>query len=86
MDGMNVVGDLFGSGKCFCPVVKSARVMKKSVNYLFPFIEAEKEKLRKENIEKGILTENEEGAAKILMATVKEMCMISERILYSVGL
>lgn len=72
MDGMNVVGDLFGSGKMFLPqVVKSARVMKKSVNYLFPFIEAEKEKLRKENIEKGILTENEEGAAKILMATVK---------------
>jgi 5-methyltetrahydrofolate--homocysteine methyltransferase len=44
MDGMNVVGDLFGSGKMFLPqVVKSARVMKKSVAYLFPFIEAEKE-------------------------------------------
>ncbi len=72
MDGMNVVGDLFGSGKMFLPqVVKSARVMKKSVNYLFPFIEAEKEKLKKENIEKGILNESEEGAAKILMATVK---------------
>lgn len=72
MDGMNVVGDLFGSGKMFLPqVVKSARVMKKSVNYLFPFIEAEKERLKKENIEKGILSENEEGAAKILMATVK---------------
>lgn len=72
MDGMNVVGDLFGSGKMFLPqVVKSARVMKKSVNYLFPFIEAEKERLKKENIEKGILAENEEGAAKILMATVK---------------
>src|ERR1700712_1572741 len=43
MDGMNVVGDLFGSGKMFLPqVVKSARVMKKAVAYLFPFIEAEK--------------------------------------------
>lgn len=72
MDGMNVVGDLFGSGKMFLPqVVKSARVMKKSVNYLFPFIEAEKEKLREENIKKGIINEDPEGAAKILMATVK---------------
>jgi len=43
MDGMNVVGDLFGAGKMFLPqVVKSARVMKKSVAYLIPFIEAEK--------------------------------------------
>ncbi len=43
MDGMNVVGDLFGAGKMFLPqVVKSARVMKKAVNYLIPFIEAEK--------------------------------------------
>jgi 5-methyltetrahydrofolate--homocysteine methyltransferase len=43
MDGMNVVGDLFGAGKMFLPqVVKSARVMKKAVAYLFPFIEAEK--------------------------------------------
>ena len=43
MDGMNVVGDLFGSGKMFLPqVVKSARVMKKAVAYLIPFIEAEK--------------------------------------------
>ena len=42
MDGMNVVGDLFGAGKMFLPqVVKSARVMKKSVAYLMPFIEAE---------------------------------------------
>jgi len=44
MDGMNVVGDLFGAGKMFLPqVVKSARVMKKSVSYLVPFIEKEKE-------------------------------------------
>ncbi len=47
MDGMNVVGDLFGSGKMFLPqVVKSARVMKKSVAYLTPFIEKEKSRKR----------------------------------------
>ena len=45
MDGMNVVGDLFGAGKMFLPqVVKSARVMKKAVAYLLPFMEAEKAK------------------------------------------
>ena len=45
MDGMNVVGDLFGAGKMFLPqVVKSARVMKKAVAYLMPFMEAEKAK------------------------------------------
>jgi 5-methyltetrahydrofolate--homocysteine methyltransferase len=44
MDGMNVVGDLFGSGKMFLPqVVKSARVMKQAVAWLMPFMEAEKE-------------------------------------------
>ncbi len=60
MDGMNVVGDLFGSGKMFLPqVVKSARVMKKSVAYLIPFIE-------KELKQSGRST-----AGKILMATVK---------------
>ncbi|MBL7683945.1 MAG: methionine synthase [Flavipsychrobacter sp.] len=72
MDGMNVVGDLFGSGKMFLPqVVKSARVMKKSVAVLTPFIEAEKEERRLAHIAAG--TENKEGAgaAKILMATVK---------------
>ncbi|MEZ4792681.1 MAG: dihydropteroate synthase [Gelidibacter sp.] len=59
MIGMNVVGDLFGSGKMFLPqVVKSARVMKKAVAYLQPFIEAEKD---------GKV----EFAGKILMATVK---------------
>lgn len=63
MDGMNVVGDLFGSGKMFLPqVVKSARVMKKSVAYLFPFIEEEKK--NNPDAQKG-------GAAKILLATVK---------------
>ncbi len=61
MDGMNVVGDLFGSGKMFLPqVVKSARVMKRAVAYLFPFIEKEKE-------EKGVT----QGKGRIVMATVK---------------
>ncbi len=60
MDGMNVVGDLFGDGKMFLPqVVKSARVMKKSVAYLDPFLEAEKQDC-------GARTQG-----KILMATVK---------------
>ena len=59
MDGMNVVGDLFGSGKMFLPqVVKSARVMKKAVAHLLPFIEASKEPGSK-------------GKGKIVMATVK---------------
>jgi 5-methyltetrahydrofolate--homocysteine methyltransferase len=72
MDGMNVVGDLFGSGKMFLPqVVKSARVMKKSVAYLFPFIEAEKELRRQAHLAAGTLNEEAAGAAKILMATVK---------------
>ncbi len=72
MDGMNIVGDLFGSGKMFLPqVVKSARVMKKSVGYLFPFIEAEKEKTKQANIEAGIINAEGRGPAKILMATVK---------------
>lgn len=44
MDGMNVVGDLFGEGKMFLPQVKSARVMKQAVAYLEPYIEASKEK------------------------------------------
>jgi len=59
MTGMNVVGDLFGAGKMFLPqVVKSARVMKKAVGYLNPFIEAEK-------------GEEQKALGKILMATVK---------------
>ncbi|MDP4546292.1 methionine synthase [Marinobacter sp. MDS2] len=59
MDGMNVVGDLFGDGKMFLPqVVKSARVMKQAVAHLIPFIEAEKD-------------ENQQAKGKILMATVK---------------
>lgn len=59
MDGMNVVGDLFGSGKMFLPqVVKSARVMKKSVAYLIPYLEAEK-------------SSKSRSKGKILLATVK---------------
>jgi 5-methyltetrahydrofolate--homocysteine methyltransferase len=62
MAGMNVVGDLFGAGKMFLPqVVKSARVMKKAVGYLLPFIEAEK-------LKSGTA---EKAKGKILMATVK---------------
>jgi 5-methyltetrahydrofolate--homocysteine methyltransferase len=61
MDGMNVVGDLFGSGKMFLPqVVKSARVMKKAVAHLIPFIEEEKER-------NGVT----QGKGRIVMATVK---------------
>ncbi|HEY0447175.1 MAG TPA: methionine synthase [Allosphingosinicella sp.] len=61
MDGMNVVGDLFGAGKMFLPqVVKSARVMKKAVAHLIPFIEAEKEKLG-----------GTHAKGRIVMATVK---------------
>jgi 5-methyltetrahydrofolate--homocysteine methyltransferase len=59
MDGMNIVGDLFGEGKMFLPqVVKSARVMKKAVAYLMPYLEAEKDAVSSSN-------------GKILMATVK---------------
>ncbi|MEL6666169.1 MAG: methionine synthase [Pseudomonadota bacterium] len=62
MDGMNVVGDLFGSGKMFLPqVVKSARVMKAAVAYLDPFMQAEKEELGTVDVSNG----------KVLMATVK---------------
>ena len=61
MDGMNVVGELFGSGKMFLPqVIKSARVMKKAVAYLLPYIEADKAKFK-----------NSTSQKKVLMATVK---------------
>lgn len=63
MDGMNVVGDLFGSGKMFLPqVVKSARVMKKAVAHLIPYIEAEKDLLA---------PEERRAKGRIVMATVK---------------
>lgn len=72
MDGMNVVGDLFGAGKMFLPqVVKSARVMKKSVAVLTPYIEAEKEERRLAHLAAGTINEEGAGAAKILLATVK---------------
>lgn len=72
MAGMNVVGDLFGAGKMFLPqVVKSARVMKKSVAVLTPFIEAEKEERKQAHLAAGTLNEESAGAAKILLATVK---------------
>jgi 5-methyltetrahydrofolate--homocysteine methyltransferase len=62
MAGMNVVGDLFGEGKMFLPqVVKSARVMKKGVAHLFPFMEKEREEM-------GL---DQQSAGKIIMATVK---------------
>ncbi len=69
MAGMNQVGDLFGAGKMFLPqVVKSARVMKKSVAVLTPFIEAEKERLKNASADPNGQTK---GPAKILLATVK---------------
>ena len=72
MSGMNIVGDLFGAGKMFLPqVVKSARVMKKSVAVLTPFIEAEKEERKQAHLAAGTVNEEGAGAAKILMATVK---------------
>ena len=72
MDGMNIVGDLFGSGKMFLPqVVKSARVMKKAVAVLTPYIEQEKEDRKNAHIAAGTINEETAGAAKILLATVK---------------
>ncbi len=72
MDGMNVVGDLFGSGKMFLPqVVKSARVMKKSVAVLTPYIEAEKEQRKQAHLAAGTVNVEGAGAAKVLLATVK---------------
>lgn len=76
MAGMNVVGDLFGAGKMFLPqVVKSARVMKKAVAYLEPFLEAEKVRVKDEQrllnkTDEGI-NESTEVRPKILLATVK---------------
>jgi 5-methyltetrahydrofolate--homocysteine methyltransferase len=67
MDGMKIVGDLFGAGKMFLPqVVKSARVMKRSVAYLEPFMEAEKEEARLAG-----RIETSRGQGKVVLATVK---------------
>jgi 5-methyltetrahydrofolate--homocysteine methyltransferase len=67
MDGMKVVGDLFGAGKMFLPqVVKSARVMKRSVAYLEPYMEAEKEQARLDG-----RAQADRGQGKVVLATVK---------------
>jgi len=75
MDGMNVVGDLFGSGKMFLPqVIKSARVMKKAVAYLLPFMDKEKkDNMVKMGLNPDDFDENDDSnyAGKVLMATVK---------------
>merc|ERR1712003_547428 len=75
MQGMNVVGDLFGAGKMFLPqVIKSARVMKKAVAYLLPFMEEEKKKnMIASGMDPNKFDENDDSnyAGKVLMATVK---------------
>merc|ERR1712161_71706 len=75
MDGMNIVGDLFGAGKMFLPqVIKSARVMKKAVAYLLPFMEKEKlAKMLAEGKDPNDIDEDDDSnyAGKVLMATVK---------------
>jgi 5-methyltetrahydrofolate--homocysteine methyltransferase len=72
MAGMDVVGDLFGAGKMFLPqVVKSARVMKKSVAVLTPYIEQEKEDRKQAHLAAGTINEEAAGAPKVLLATVK---------------
>lgn len=69
MDGMNIVGDLFGAGKMFLPqVIKSARVMKKAVSYLIPFMEEEKQRRIAET---GVSEAKESWAGTVLLATVK---------------
>ncbi|EGC33169.1 cobalamin-dependent methionine synthase [Dictyostelium purpureum] len=69
MGGMNVVGDLFGAGKMFLPqVIKSARVMKKAVAHLIPFMEEEKSRKR---LETGSTAEEPENAGVVVLATVK---------------
>ena len=71
MNGMSVVGDLFGSGKMFLPqVIKSARVMKKAVAYLIPFMEQEKQELMALNSD-SIEDTEPQYAGKVVLATVK---------------
>ncbi|KYQ96884.1 cobalamin-dependent methionine synthase [Tieghemostelium lacteum] len=71
MDGMNVVGDLFGAGKMFLPqVIKSARVMKKAVAHLIPYMEEEKLKKRLESGDQSVSSEPE-NAGVVVLATVK---------------
>ena len=71
MNGMSVVGDLFGSGKMFLPqVIKSARVMKKAVAHLIPFMEQEKQELMALNSD-SIEDTEPQYAGKVVLATVK---------------
>merc|ERR1719424_2694675 len=73
MAGMNVVGDLFGAGKMFLPqVIKSARVMKKAVAYLLPFMEEEKVRIAAERKAAGLAVLEEKGKGCVVMATVKD--------------
>ena len=72
MAGMNVVGDLFGAGKMFLPqVIKSARVMKKAVAYLLPFMEEEKQRAAAERKAQGLAAVEEKGKGVVVIATVK---------------
>eukprot|EP00158_Paraphelidium_tribonemae_P008655 Partr_v1_DN28643_c0_g1_i1_m49323 putative 5-methyltetrahydrofolate-homocysteine methyltransferase len=74
MDGMSIVGNLFGAGKMFLPqVIKSARVMKKAVAHLIPFMEEERLALRAEAMKHGVVEEDESGgySGTVIMATVK---------------
>lgn len=72
MAGMNVVGDLFGAGKMFLPqVIKSARVMKKAVAYLLPFMEEEKLRIAAERKAAGLALLEDKGKGVIVMSTVK---------------
>lgn len=78
MNGMSEVGELFGAGKMFLPqVIKSARVMKKAVNYLIPFMEEEKQKnLLLLQQQGNTITTGLESQATIVMATVKGMTRV----------
>ena len=72
MDGMNVVGELFGAGKMFLPqVVKSARVMKKAVAYLEPFMEAERLEAQANSTEQAVARDETRGRGRVVLATVK---------------
>ena len=86
MDGMNIVGDLFGSGKMFLPqVVKSARVMKKAVAVLEPFIQAEKSCFSPtpsvRQLGEGTRGSAVGGEKRFCLPLSKVMCMISGKIL-----
>ncbi|CAH1261403.1 MTR [Branchiostoma lanceolatum] len=72
MKGMSIVGDLFGAGKMFLPqVIKSARVMKKAVAHLIPYMEEEKASMKEQMMAEGTWDENAKYAGTIVLATVK---------------